>query len=454
MLVDGDAERLGSNVLRKISETIAARELIPAGGHVVVGLSGGPDSLCLFHALLRLRAAGGFTVSAVHVNHKFRVGAADADQRYAEDLCARENVPLLVRVADVTALARERKETPEEAGRTVRYRAFDEAASEVERTSDLARGAIRIAVAQNRNDQAETVLMRILRGSGPDGLAAIPYRRLSEAGYEVIRPLLAADRDEIEAYCADNGLSPRRDRTNEERRYFRNRIRLHLLPLLRSEYNASIDGALLRLARIAGDDKDYFDARVREIIEERCLFSDARMRAEIELSALADAHPAIRHRLVIGIFEKIGLVRDVGAAHIEAADRLIETGGTGKSADFPAGYRLAISYDRAVFSAGSAGVAPEETHVLKTAALETGGTVSIRIRSADLEFRFSVRAYSPSARDDLRGDADVLFLDFDALRGRVETLTLRTRRAGDRISPEGMAGRKKLQDIFVDKKAP
>ncbi|MDR1027999.1 MAG: tRNA lysidine(34) synthetase TilS, partial [Clostridiales Family XIII bacterium] len=236
-----------------IREAIGGMGLIPKGGHVIVGFSGGPDSLCLLHALLHLRAEFDFTVGAVHVNHGFRPGAAEADQAYAERLCADWGIPIDIHTPDVAALARERGETPEEAGRTARYRAFDETAARVERMSGFAPSGIKIAVAQNRNDQAETVLMRLLRGSGPDGLSGMSRRRVSDAGYEVIRPLLAVSRDAIELYCADNGLRPRRDHTNEETGYFRNRIRLELLPLLRRDYNASVDDALIRLAKIAGE---------------------------------------------------------------------------------------------------------------------------------------------------------------------------------------------------------
>jgi tRNA(Ile)-lysidine synthase len=428
--------------------------LIPRGGHVVVGLSGGPDSLCLFHVLLRLRDACGFTVSAVHVNHGLRPGAADADQFYVESLCAGLSVPLAVRSVDVAKMAWELGETPEEAGRTARYRAFDEEALAVEREAGLSPDKIKIAVAQNRNDQAETVLMRLIRGSGPDGLAGIPYRRADEEGYEVIRPLLAVDRNEIEDYCADNDLHPRRDHTNAESRYYRNRIRLGLLPLLRKEYNASIDDALIRLSRVAGEDKDFFDTVVRETIEAECEFREdkERMSARISLPLLAETHPAIRHRLIIGIFREIGLVQDIEAAHILAADRLLEARKTGKSVDFPAGYRLEISYDTVLFNEGPPPAGSDEIYELDMRAFEADRDVSILFRSSDLRFRAAVLSSAEAAGD---GDsASALLLDFDALQRDTNVLTLRTRRNGDRISPMGMDGSKKLQDMFVDMKIP
>jgi tRNA(Ile)-lysidine synthase len=462
----------------KVREAIVGRDLIPRGGHVVVGFSGGPDSMCLFHILLRLREEFEFTVSAVHVNHGFRPGAADDDQSRAEKLCADWGAPLDVRVLDVAALAREWGETQEEAGRTARYRAFDEAALDVERRTGIPRESIKVAVAHNRNDQAETVLMRFLRGSGPDGLAGMPFRRVGEAGYDVIRPLLAADRVEIEAYCASRDLEPAIDHTNEETRYHRNRIRLKLLPLLREDYNASVDDAILRLARIAEEDRDFFDAAVREIIAAECRFFDARSgsapcsSARIALPALAEARPAIRHRLIIAIFKDLGLAQDIETAHIEAADRLIESGKTGKSIDFPSGYSLEISYNFAIFAARRASDTPDETHTLEMETLERARDMSISFRLFDLRFR--VVTFVPKRGTDARGeidafgfegalpcdlvalrrDSNALVLDFDSLREDADALTLRTRRPGDRIAPEGMTGGKKIQDLFVDMKLP
>ncbi|MDR1068296.1 MAG: tRNA lysidine(34) synthetase TilS, partial [Clostridiales Family XIII bacterium] len=226
-----------------VRETISRYDMIGVGDHVVAGVSGGPDSVCLFHILSQISDEMDFTMSAVHVNHGLRPGAADADQKYVEELCMEYGVPLTVKSVDVTALAAERGETPEEAGRTARYEAFaDEAmrrdhfncgrVAHADAEDPGAKHAgegntercVRIAVAHNRNDQTETVLMRLMRGTGPDGLAGMPYTRADEYGYRIIRPLLDTGRGEIEAYCAEHDLRPRRDHTNDEPKYFRNKI--------------------------------------------------------------------------------------------------------------------------------------------------------------------------------------------------------------------------------------
>jgi tRNA(Ile)-lysidine synthase len=233
--------------------------------------------------------------------------------------------------------------------------------------------------------------------------------------------------------------------------------------LLRGAYNASIDESLLRLARIAEEDRDFFDTLVREAVEADCEFFNARtdglgesggVGARIDLSWLAETHPAIRHRLIRGIFAKIGLVQDIEMAHIAAADRLIEAGKTGKSVDFPAGYRLEISYDKVIFREGPAPVGSDEIYALNLETLAEGEAVSILFRSSGLRFCFSVTSAPLPDLGALRRDARVLALDFDALREAVSAMTLRTRRAGDRVNPEGMDGGKKLQDLFVDMKIP
>ena len=227
------------------------------GEHIVTGLSGGPDSVCLFHVLLSLQEELDLKLYPVHINHKFRPGAAERDQDYVENLCAEHGLRCTTVVRDCGRLAAELGMTDEEAGRKVRYDAFRSVAEEIaagrDGESPVSPEHIKIAVAQNANDQAETILFRLLRGTGPDGLAGIAYSR-SEGRFRVIRPVLDITRSEIESYCRDNRLDPVIDHTNSETVYARNRIRLELLPLLERDYNPGIMSALVRLGRIAADD--------------------------------------------------------------------------------------------------------------------------------------------------------------------------------------------------------
>lgn len=291
--------------------------------------------------------------------------------------------------------------TGEEAGRKARYDAFYQVASEIAAASGEMRKQcrafqnIKIAVAQNANDQAETVLFRLLRGTGTDGLAGIAYRRM-EREFEVIRPLLDVYRSEIEQYCQEQGLKPMQDHTNQEPIYARNRIRLQLLPYLEQEYGDNVKERLVRLAQIAADDKEYFWAeterefrRLAEPLPE-CRSSESEQRSgaadqadedwaavnraataqtdpnnapnpqityreDCELGvafdrkALAALAPSIRHRLIMRAFAEIGLENDISHERLMAADRLIQNGTGGKIQEFPHGYRMQIKKQKVRF---------------------------------------------------------------------------------------------------------
>lgn len=432
----------------KVKETILNNRLIEKGEHIVIGLSGGPDSVCLFHILCRLRDELDIRLHAVHINHGLRPGAADEDQRYAEALCAEYQVPFQSFVFDVNRIAREQGISSEDAGRQVRYGSFFEVAGRI--AAETGR-PVKIAVAQNMNDQAETVLMRILRGTGTDGLCGIEYLRTEKDRGVVIRPLLDVSREEIEAYCRENGLNPRIDQTNLEPIYTRNKIRLGLLPYLSENFNANIVAALNRLSKIAKEDKEYFGQRVEAIIAEHVVFRTPE-RAAIPVEILNREHPAVRHRIIMRLFERIGLAKDITAAHLEQADRLLTEGKTSSAADFTAGYAMRISYDTAEFYKKRDKINIDFEYELNmdgiTEIPELNARIGVKIlRRQDLE---NLKENEKKIGDG--GSACRLSLDKIEKSGC--NPVLRTRRQGDYIVPLGMQGRKKLQDFFVDEKYP
>jgi tRNA(Ile)-lysidine synthase len=427
---------------------------IPQGGHIVCGVSGGPDSLCLLHVLFTLKDELGFSMSAVHVNHMLRSYESDADQWFVEKLCEEWGVPATSRKVDVKSEAAKNGETMEEAGRKARYTVFDEAATAQMKKRGVDIGMINIAVAHNENDQAETVLMRIIRGTGTDGLAGMEASRSSKAGFRIIRPLLAVERADIEEYCIQHGLFPRVDHTNAEKGPMRNDLRLELIPQIRSQYNPAFPDALLRLGRIAAEDKAYFDRIVGEILRSSCTLSkdeDEVHSAELPLNVLAEAEPAVRHRVILAVFARIGLIQDCSDAHIVLADRILQGGDTGRGVDFPSGYRLEISYEKVRFLAPGAEKGADfiGSFAVSVADLRT------RLKNSEvfLDSPLPVKTELLSGDDPLAdAKGDQLFLDYDALAAENMLLILRTRQQGDRISPVGMTGSKKLQDIFVDDK--
>ncbi len=321
-------------VLKTIEETIQEHELINKGDHIVLGLSGGPDSLCLFSVFMELREQAGFTMEAVHVNHQLRPGEADEDQAFVEEFCREHGVTCTVFTKDCRAIAEKRGLTEEEAGRMIRYEAFDTVA---ERHGN----PVRIAVAQNMDDQCETMLLRLMRGTGPDGLSAIQYCRTSEKGFSIIRPLLDVDRKHIEEYCREKNLHPRKDRTNCENRYTRNRVRNELLPFIEEKFNPEFKKALIRLSRSLAADREYFEKETAEAFRK---ISDEEGR--IALSEYAQYPESIRKRMLMRMMEKAGLASDVFMVHVEAVDALALKNETGKRIQLPKGYVAEIQYGR------------------------------------------------------------------------------------------------------------
>ena len=364
-----------------VRRTIEEHGLLCKGDHVVIGLSGGPDSVCLFDVLLGLADQLELTIHPVHLNHQFRPGDAERDQQYVESLCKSHGLTCRSFIVDCNALARELGMTSEEAGRKARYDAFYQVAQEV--AEALAKGSaeeegcgevavtgagqsravedrVKIAVAQNANDQAETILLRLLRGTGTDGLAGIAYQRYEmrqierdgqakKLGFKVIRPLLDVYRNEIEAYCEEHGLNPVIDHTNNEGIYTRNKVRLDLIPRL-TEYNENILEGLVRLGRIAADDKDYFWQETEKAFTQLREEADDTEEIILDRQGLADLHPAIRHRVVQKAFGLVGLEKDITAERLAAADAIILKKQGPKTVEFPHGYSVTVAKGLVTFA--------------------------------------------------------------------------------------------------------
>jgi len=246
-------------VMNDIRAASAQNDLISKGDHIVVGLSGGPDSVCLFFALYNLMDELELTLSTVHVNHKFRPGAAEEDQEYVENLSRKLGIRQTSVVKDCNIVAKEYGITSEEAGRRVRYEAFDAEADYVLTHLGKRKDQIKIAVAHNADDQAETILFRLIRGTGTDGLSGIERKRLSEKGYTIIRPILGIKRSDIEAFCDELGLSPRIDHTNLEPIYSRNKIRLSIIPEMENINEGAVNN-ITAFAKLASYDEEFLSS--------------------------------------------------------------------------------------------------------------------------------------------------------------------------------------------------
>lgn len=244
----------------KVLETINKYHLIEENDHIVLGVSGGPDSTCLFDLFLKLQQKIKFTFVVCHLNHGIREEAI-LDEQYVENMCKKNNIPYFVKKEKVLEKARQEKIGTEEMGRRIRYEFFNEILKK--------ENANKIATAHTKNDLSETVLMNLLRGSGLSGLKGIEAKRDL-----YIRPLIECQKNEIEEYCKKEKLQPRIDKTNFETIYTRNKVRNELIPYLEKEFNPSIVESIARMSNIVTIEDEYINQITKKTYEQILIKQD------------------------------------------------------------------------------------------------------------------------------------------------------------------------------------
>ncbi len=423
-----EKKRTASGVIASMLETGTIAE----GGVIIVGFSGGPDSLCLLHALNELSHSMELSLVPVHVNHHLRGAKADEEQANAVAMCEKMDLECLVYDVDCKAMAEEMGASTEEAGRIIRYEIFDDVADQLAQQG-VDPANIYIALAHNADDQSETVLFRLMRGTGVHGLAGISTVRVSDMGYVIVRPLIDVCRADIETYIKVNKLHPNRDESNEVADVTRNKIRLKLIPYIEKNYNPNIKDALRRYAEIAEIDDNYMELQASNICSEAMDFDTVRNALILDISDMKDQHVAILRRIIVFCFRTIGIMEGASYELVLAVMNLIFSSNPSASANLPGGLVAQREYDKLVFM-------PEE------AAEKEHDPAS------DYRLVPQILMRKDFCPDD--GDVYAAF-DFDAFNekypGQAGSLTLRTRREGDYIGIKGGKS-KKLQDFFVDEK--
>ncbi len=407
--------------LEQVTTTIARHEMLAPGHRVLVAYSGGADSTVLLHVLHRLD----YEVVAGHVHHGLRGEEADAEEAHAAAFAATMGIPFAVRHADARAIAEEQKLSLEAAAREVRYRLLEEMAQEA--------SAERIATGHTADDQAETVLLHLVRGTGPTGLSGIPPVR-----GQVVRPLLHVTHAEVRAYAASENLSFRTDSSNRDRRFTRNRIRHDVLPAL-AEMQPNVVGAVCRLAEIMREENAFLSSLVEQMVQSIVVWGEE--EARMTLHDLHSLPTALQRRLLRRV---IAIARDretdIEFERIEAVVELVAQGQTGAVIELPDGLEARRSYGEITISPTRKASAPSEGVWL----LPVPGEVEVR------EFGVVVRA-EESADTEISDDAARAVLDAATLTG---PLVVRTWRDGDRFVPLGQTEAMKLQDFFVNAKVP
>ena len=293
----------------KVIQTIQKNHLIETGDKVIIGVSGGPDSICLLHILNEIKEILGITLYVAHVNHKIRKNA-NLDEQYVQEFCKKINIPFFAKQIDVQKIAKQNKIGLEEAGRKARYDFFEEV---FEKTK-----ANKIATAHTANDNAETVIMHFIRGTGLNGLKGIEKTRQNK----YIRPLIECTREEVEEYCEKNNLNPRIDETNEENIYTRNKIRNICIPYIKNEFNQNIVKTINRLAEIVTEEDEYLQNQTEKIYHELCE-KENKTLVVLNLKKFNQEHLVIKRRILLYTINKVlGNTNGIEKKNIEDVLRL------------------------------------------------------------------------------------------------------------------------------------
>jgi tRNA(Ile)-lysidine synthase len=422
------------SLIDSVRRTVWKYRLLPAGSRVAVALSGGADSVALLHVLLDLAKEESFHVIGVlHLNHVLRGAESDADELFCRQVASSLGLPARIGRVDVAARARAARVSVEQAGHIARHEFFDCAAAEL--------GATRVAVAHTKDDQAETFLLRLLRGAGPRGLGGIS----PEWGI-VTRPFIHTSRADVRAFVQARGLAFREDASNGDVAIPRNRVRHELLPLLERRFAPGIVDILDREAAIARDDAECLEEAARSAGAR--LVSRTARGVEIDADALVREPRALARRVIRIAQQMAAGERFVGFDAVEAVLRFAVSKSTGQL-DLP-GHRvnrragaLVLSTSRGREKPAAAAdfsyqlEVPGRVVVPEAACAISAVTHKIRYRGSVAEF------WGPGA------DRDQVVVEAGRLAG---PLAVRNRRPGDRFRPLGLGGRKKLQDLFVDAK--
>jgi tRNA(Ile)-lysidine synthase len=394
--------------------------MIQKNDKIIVGVSGGADSLALLHILNMLSKETGFSIICVHVNHCLRGEYADQDEAFVKETCQEWGVPCFTKKIDVAAIAKKIGISVEEAGRNARYEYFNEIKQK--------ENADKIAVAHNANDNAETVLMRIIRGTGVEGLSGI--RPVREG---IIRPLIEVERSLIEEYCSENKLAYRVDNSNFENKYTRNKIRLELIPYLADNFNPKIIQSVNRLSKLASLDNDYINYNIGDILNEVITVKEKEY-IKIDFKKLSKYNPNIYQRILRKILSLLyASMKDIESVNLQSAADFITSAKNGSIYELPNGLVLRKNYNHIdAFKKAEIddninyeySFEPEKEIYIKEADLFVNSKI---LDVKDVKLKTSIMMH---------------LFDIDKLP---KYLKIRNRKDGDIIYPSGMTGKRNLR---------
>ncbi len=405
----------------KLRALCAQYDMLPEGAHVLCAVSGGADSMCLLHLLRAVAEEWGFTLQAAHFNHKLRGEESQRDENFVRTQCNAWKISLLCECADVRAEAAKSGRGVEETARYLRYEFLERAAVQC--------GATHIATAHTANDNAETMLFHLARGTALQGLTGIPPRRGN-----VVRPLLTCTRAEVEEYCVRNGVSHVEDTTNHDQTYTRNYLRYTVLPQLERVNPRTVEH-MSDAARYLRLDQDYLETQARLIADQG---QETENGFVISTCLIREAHPAIAGRVVRNLMNRVGIQSNGTSAHVEAILKLCCSEDPSGRCDLP-GVKVHRMYDKLVFS-----VEGDQSGKAQAVLLQRNGTTEYGMTG------WSVSCRKGLCPQETGKNPAHFYLACDKIQG---TMLLRPRQIGDEIKLPGRPG-KSLKKLMIDEKIP
>jgi tRNA(Ile)-lysidine synthase len=421
-----------SELQRQVQQTIAEHRMFQTGDRVLVGVSGGPDSVALLHILMEIAPEYALTLAIGHLNHSLRGGASDRDAEFVEALARQTGLAIFSEKKDVRRFGRHHRLSIEAAGRRVRYAFFTKTCE--------THGFNKIALGHHLDDNAELILMNLLRGSGPAGLSGIPPVR----DHHIVRPLIDITRQQIMAYLTRKKCDYVTDASNTDCRYLRNRIRSELLPMLTTEYNGNLAANLHKMAIVCRAENKWAEETLDPILD-ACVIDHTENKIRMSVSQVAGLDPAVQRRLFRRAIKQLtGDLRKISFENIEAVRGLLADGQSWKSIDLPHRIRAGRSDKSLVFSKEKGSLRhipptkPTKPEQVFTYYYTPPGEITIHEVGLLLVFTFFDIEQFPiknNAADPAR--SATVYLDLDKLTFPV---IIRSRKVGDRFSPLGLGG--------------
>lgn len=419
-------------LLERVKETILKYNMINKNDIIIVGVSGGYDSIVLADVLIRLRNFLDYKLVLAHINHCVRGEESDDDEKYVRSFAENNKLKLFVKKIDMNEYSKKNKLSPEEAGRRIRYDFFNNIIEKEFKSG-------KIAIAHNKNDNVETVILNLMRGTSIEGLKGIDY-----VSRNVIRPILDISREDIESYCELRKLNPRLDSTNLERIYRRNKVRLDIIPFIEKNFNNKFIDSVSKMSHLLREDDDFLYGIAKNKLKEITL-EETEFKIVIDNIKFNKFEKSIKSRILKIIINRIrDDLKGINYSIITEILYISNSNKTGKKKNLFNDYTISVSYDKLILE--KIGNFDKIRYNYKVRIFSDSEVLLEEISKKIFIKRIDKNNFLKENRN-----KNVIYLKDDS---SIEEIIIRNRKSGDRIKLKGMSGSKKLKDYFIDKKVP